>query len=305
MLNVSVFCFLASYAVALAIEVLRLRLPNRVNRWLALGFAGAGIVAHTWYLLNRFQQTDLPPLLSSTHDWMLVLAWVLVMFYLFLAIVQKELAVGVFALPVVLLLVASTYFLSRESNAAINDTIARREWSLFHAALLVFGMTACAAGLVSGVMYLIQHRRLRTRHAEVSGLHMPSLARLARVNRWSMLLTFFFLTLGFASGVLLLVKPPGGQTTVGFHEPTVIVSGIIWLILAGVFTRLFAHQSPSGRQVAWLTIMGCGFVLFTVLGLQVLTGNIHGAPHADAGRRVGKVHSAPTVRVLLPQEGRA
>lgn len=287
MANVSVICFLASYAIAFLLELRKLGGKSRINRWAALAVGAAGFVAHTWYLLNRGAQTELPPLLSSTHDWMLVLAWVLVLFFLFFSTVQNELAIGVFALPVVLLLVLSTYYLSQEPNTAINATKARREWGLLHASLLVFGMAACTAGLVSGMMYLAQHRRLRTRHAEVSGLRMPSLPRLAQVNRWSMMLTFFFLTLGFASGVLLALEPPGGETTVGFREPIVIGSGVIWLILAVLFGRLFTQTVPSGRQVAWLTFLGCGFVLLTVLGLQLLTGNIHGTANPGSALKKG------------------
>lgn len=281
MANVSVFCFLASYLVAFVLELARLLGKSRVSRLVMLGFGVAGFVAHNWYLLNRFQQTDLPPLLASTHDWMLVLAWVLVLLYLFLTFLQKDLAIGVFLLPVVLLLVSSTYLLSQEPNMALNASVARREWGLLHASLLVFGMTSGVAGLVSGIMYLIQHRRLRTRHTEPSGLQMPSLARLALVNRWAMLLTFFFLTLGFATGVYLGLNPPGGETTVHFGDPAVIVSAVIWLLLGGLFVRLFVKQASSGRQVAWLTILGCGFVVLTFVGLQLVTGSIHTSAPAN------------------------
>jgi len=280
MFNVTVFCFLASYLVAFGLELTRLLKRNRISRLVMTGFAVAGLVAHTWYLLNRHQQTHLPPLLSSTHDWMLVLAWVLVLFYVFLllilSITKQDLAVGVFALPVVLLLVASAYFLNQEPGGAVALERARRGWGMLHAALLVFGMTTGAAGLVSGIMYLIQHRRLRTRHAESTGLKMPSLARLAQVNRWSMMLTFFLLTLGFASGIYLGLAPAGeDRARFAFGDPVVIGSGIVWLLFAGLFLRLLATHSPAGKQVAWMTISGCGFLLATLLGLQLVTGNIH------------------------------
>lgn len=274
--NVTVFCFLASYLVAFAMELTRLWGKSRISRFVMIGFGAAGFVAHTFYLLNRSQQTHLPPLLSSTHDWMLVLAWLLVLLYLFLAFMQKELAVGVFALPVVLLLVGSTYFLSHESNTAIGVEKARRAWGMLHASLLVFGMGCVASGLVSGVMYLIQHRRLRTRHAEHEGLKMPSLAKLAAANRWSVMLSFLLLTLGFGSGVFLTVKPPGGETSVALTDPAVIISGAVWILLAAIFVWLMFHRGSAGKQVAWLTICSCGFLLLTVVGLQVITGSIHG-----------------------------
>lgn len=279
MYHVTVFCFLASYLVAFGLELFRLYGRSKFNRLVLAGFGIAGFVAHTWYLLNRHSETHLPPLLASTHDWMLVLAWVLVLFYLFVTLVlsvsKQDLAVGVFALPVVLLLVGSAYFLSQDPGGAVALERARRGWGILHAALLVFGMTTGAAGLVSGIMYLIQHRRLRTRHAEPTGLRMPSLARLAQVNRWSMMLTFFLLTLGFASGIYLGLFPAGQQPGFAFTDPVVIGSGVVWLLFAGLFLRLLATHAPAGKQVAWMTISGCGFLLVTLLGLQVVTGNIH------------------------------
>lgn len=287
MLHVAVICFLASYLVVFVLELTRLLGRSRISRFVTVGFGVAGFTAHTLYLFNRSQQTHLPPLLASTHDWMLVLAWVLVLFYLFLSLTRTELAVGLFALPVVLVLVASTYFLSHEPNTAINAERARRNWGMLHASLLVFGLAAGASGFVSGLMYLYQHHRLKTRHGEQTGLKMPSLARLAQANRWSVMLTFLLLTLGYASGIFLAVAPPGGVSSVHLSDPAVVISGFVWLILAGLFTKLLSQRAPTGRQVAWLTICGCGFLLLTLIGLQVVTGNVHSysntVPPAAAG----------------------
>ncbi len=288
MLHVTMFCFLASYLVAFALELGRLLGRSRISRFVMIGFGLAGFLAHTLYLLNRSQETHLPPLLASTHDWMLVLAWLLVLFYLFLTLVQNDLALGMFALPVVLLLVASAYFLNEEPNAVLTIERARRHWGLLHASLLVFGMAAGASGFLSGLMYLVQHHRLKTSHGEQTGLKMPSLAKLAQANRWSVVVAFLMLTLGFASGVVLAVAPLGGTTTVHFGDPAVVVSGIVWLILAGLFAKLLTHRGPTGRQVAWLTLCGCGFLLLTVVGLQVIIGSIHAysnsAPAAGESR---------------------
>ncbi len=48
--GISVTCFAASYAVTLGLEISRLFFRLRV-RWLVMiGFAGAGLLAHTIYL---------------------------------------------------------------------------------------------------------------------------------------------------------------------------------------------------------------------------------------------------------------
>ena len=44
------FCFGASYAVALLLELIQLFYPRPVQRWIALAFGGAGLLAHTIFL---------------------------------------------------------------------------------------------------------------------------------------------------------------------------------------------------------------------------------------------------------------
>jgi ABC-type uncharacterized transport system permease subunit len=245
-------------------------------------------LAHTWYLLNRSYETSLPPRLASTHDWMLVVGWLIVLIYMVLAVLQQELALGVFVLPVVLPLVCATYAMNQAPNTELYAAHARRNWGLLHASLLVFGIVAAAAGFLSAIMYLLQHRRLKTRHAQPGGFQMPSLPRLAQANRWSFLISFVLLTLGYASGLLLTIALPDAESSVSLREPVVLISGGVWLLLAGVVGWLLVHRGPVGRQVAWLTVAGLGCLLVTLFGLQLATGNIHsGGRAAAASHRAG------------------
>lgn len=273
MSNVTVFCFLASYLVAFLLELSRLLGRSKLSRFVMLGFGFAGFAAHTMYLLARNNQIGLPPLLSSTHDWMLVLAWLLVLFYLFLATLHRDLALGVFLLPVVMALIVATYFMSHEPNPLLDAQQAQRGWKMLHSTFLVFGMVGMVAGFISGFMYLVQHHRLKTRHAVHTGWEMPSLARLAQANRWSVMIAFPLLTLGFGTGVVLALLSQRPGPRVSFSDPIVIASGVLWLLLAGLFVRLLAHQRPTGKQVAWLTLSASGLLLLTLVGLQIIAGN--------------------------------
>ena len=110
--NVHVFCFFASYVVALALDGLRLLRGSALLRALGLGFGVAGLLAQSIYLVARSNATDLPPLLSSGHDWLLVLAWTAVVFYLFLSFVlwsiKRDVPMGLFILPAVLILIGAS-----------------------------------------------------------------------------------------------------------------------------------------------------------------------------------------------------
>src|SRR6516165_2312491 len=94
--RVTIFCFGASYAVALIFELAGLLRPQRWLRLLGLAFGGAGLLAHTLFVI--VQQ---PPLASPTGA-LLFLAWILAVFYLYGSIHHRRVAWALFVLPLVL-----------------------------------------------------------------------------------------------------------------------------------------------------------------------------------------------------------
>src|SRR5580704_6821810 len=175
MANVHVFCFFASYVIAIALEGSAVVRRSNWLHWLSLGFIAAGLIAQTFYLVARSNTSDLPPLLSSSHDWLLVLAWVAVVFDLtlspMLSLVGKSAPVGLFLLPVVLLLIGASDLVGESTSVAMSsatDAVRRgaeeralRGWGMLHASLLVFGIAGVIVGFLFSLMYVVQHRRLK------------------------------------------------------------------------------------------------------------------------------------------------
>jgi len=272
--GVSLFCFLASYTLAFGLEWLRLLRSGRMLRVLAPMAATAGLVAHTWFLWIRSSEANLPPLLSSSRDWFLVLAWMAVLFYLVLATVDDELPIGIFLLPLVLILIGSAYFISSEPNQLLVDNLdARRGWVMLHSTLLVFAIAGVLLGFVLSMMYLVQHRRLKHKQAGQSGMLLPSLEKLSRLNWWAVVLTVPLLTLGMLTGVILGLLAQDGDAAFSFRDPVVVVSGAVWLIAVVLFVYLLQTGRRLGKQVAWRTLWAFGLLLATIIGLQVLTGH--------------------------------
>jgi len=295
--EVSVVCFLASYVLATVLEFLRLRgerpasdAPDSVvrktlalltrepgRRGLMLIATGAGFFAQTVYLLFRSNDTNLPPLMASSHDWLLVLAWVVVLLFLFVTILEKELSIGYFVLPVVLFLVISASYASKDTSDFVEGDnpiqVAKSGWTMLHVSTLVIGIAGVLASLILALMYLMQHRRLKQKAAEQTGVHLPSLAKLGKWNWWSIVVSVPLLTLGMASGVLLGFAAKEQQVAFEFSDPVILGSGAGWLAMIGLFGWLIATNRPAGKQVAMLTVWACAFLLLTVVGLQVLTGS--------------------------------
>ncbi|MBW3599229.1 MAG: hypothetical protein KY475_18410, partial [Planctomycetes bacterium] len=108
MLEVEVFCFAASYTVTLILEATRLFFRASIRTIVAIGFAAAGLLAHTLYLVSEARGAigsagEQP--LSSWHHWCLLAAWVLVAAYLAMAFARPRNPLGLFILPLVLLLI--------------------------------------------------------------------------------------------------------------------------------------------------------------------------------------------------------
>lgn len=270
--NVSVMCFLASYLVALAFELVRFQRRGPLFEVLHLGMTAAGLVAQTLFLLLKSQQTQLPPLLSSLSDWLLVLAWLVVLLYLIMVLADRTFRAGVLVLPLVCALIVASHLAGGRADQPVISEVSR-SWLMLHVSLLVFGTAAILGGLVLSLLYLWQHWRLKHGKARQSGLVLPSLERLERFNRWALVAAIPLLTLGLIIGVAL--TSPTASSWKTWADPVVLTGSICWLMMVGVFVYVLGRQRAPGRQVAWLTAISCGFLLLTVVSSQVLTGASH------------------------------
>ena len=228
-----------------------------------------GLVTHTVYLFIRSNTTQLPPLLSSSQDWLLVLAWLAVVCYLFLTTLDRDLAVGIFLLPIVLILTSATYFVSDTPNRRLDSLYG---WKMLHAASLVVGMLGVLVGFVLSMMYLVQQWRLKHHQMTPTGLGLPNLEKLARLNRWAVMIAVPLLTLGMGTGVGLGLYAKSNQESIHFYDPVIIGSSIAWVFMFALFVWLMLTPRTTGRQVASLTLWAAGFLMFTLIGLQVATG---------------------------------
>jgi ABC-type transport system involved in cytochrome c biogenesis permease subunit len=261
--GITVFCFTASYAVAFALEVTRLWFRSGVRGALMLGFAGAGLVAHTLFLGYRAATAEGAPL-SSAFDWYLLAAWVLAAMYLFLVYDHPKTAIGIFLLPIVLAMIGMAELSDREPFL---QSPAAQVWGMIHGFFLLFGYVAVAVGFVAGVMYLLQARRLKRKQLPVGGLRLPSLEWLDRVNGRAIVLSAVLVAAGFVSGVILnAVNRRHELDYVPWTDPIVWRLGgmMAWLVVAAIFSR-FYRPAHHGRKVAYLTVASFVFLAVTLV----------------------------------------
>ena len=275
--RISVVCFAASYAVALACEASRLLFRSGVRGAVMVGFAAAGLVAHTAFLLWRAASEGAVPL-SSPFDWYLLAAWVLAAGSLALTLATPRTPIGLFMLPVVLALIGAATLSSREP---FPQTPATQVWGMIHGSLNLAASLAVAAGAIAAVMWLFQAGRLARKQAPKRGFRMTSLERLFETTRHAMTVAAWTAAAGFTSGIILnaVNKQRGLLETVPWTDPVVLRMGMLvsWLIVAAVIARVVKQRPGGARTIVWLSL-----VSFAVLTGSILWGLFgdtrHGVP---------------------------
>ena len=278
--GISVLCFAASYAVALACEASRLAFRSGVRGAVMVAFAAAGLVAHTLFLLWRALNEAAVPL-SSPFDWYLLAAWLLAAGYLYLTVANPRTPVGLFMLPVVLALVGAAQLSSRES---FPRTPATQVWGAIHGGFNLAASVAVAIGAVAGAMWLIQAARLARKRPPLAGFRMPSLERLAAITARTPAIAAWTAAAGFVSGIVLnaVNRRRGLLETVPWNDPVVLRMGalVVWLVVADALAAAARRRPDGPRTSARLAVASLG-----VLTLSILWGlfgpSRHGLPPAE------------------------
>lgn len=247
--RVTEFCFGASYGVALILELLHLYRPRPIQRIVSLFFGGAGLLAHTIYILVQ------PLPLASAFGSLLFLAWILAVFYLYGSLHHGKLAWGLFVLPLVLGMVSLAVAFRDPASSAGDGSLL----GAVHGSLLLLAAVGVCVGFVASVMYLVQVQRLRSKASPGQGVKMLSLERIETMNRRAILLSFPFLTAGLLVGIILQLKFSDSLAAWSSLKIVSIVG--LWVVFAILlYLRYGIHI--RGRQVALWTMVA--FLLMLV-----------------------------------------
>jgi ABC-type uncharacterized transport system permease subunit len=277
--GISLTCFAGSYAVTLVLELSRLVFRSGIRGAIMLGFAAAGLFAHTVFLYYRALSAGQP--LTSTRDWYLVAAWGLAGVYLYWTYYHRKTVLGLFVLPLVLGLLAMSVLVADEPFSLAP---ASQVWGMIHGVSLLLATLAVLAGFAAGLMYFWQARRLKHKLPARSGLPLPSLEWLERINGRAIVISLGMLIAGVLSGSVLNALRSTGP--VPWHDPVVLSTLVMtaWLAIA-VMAGFFYRPARRGRKVAFLTVVSFVF-LAIALGAQLCPHTQHGGPR-NAERRTG------------------
>ena len=168
-----------------------------------------------------------------------------------------------------------------------------------HTASILLTTLGVSIGFVSGVLYLVQDRRLRRKITGDARLRLPTLERSRSACRRAIGVSLVFLGTCIFSGVLLQPK------SFFLGDPLVLGTLAMFaflLLFSGVLTAKFDKQ--EGRRVAFLTLISFLF-LVTILLFATFSRNVHwrkSPPTAPGTSALGYAVavSAQAIRGLTP-----
>lgn len=272
--NLQIVCIACCFLPALIIEIIRrrassdlldespdqtspsahsVRMPFLATVFLTL----IGLIIQSLYLVGKTDLSSNLTALSSMQGVFLSASWLLSL--IFLASLRRS-AGTIFP---ILTMTASLCLILAAFWAPVSlfpRQPVMRWWGLIHGISQLTFFVSLTIGLIVGILYLWQDRRLKLRLSRGTW-KLPPLERLARINRASLIWSLASLAPGIASGFVLLNARPGTINPADYaFSPTIIGSLIIflwilWTIIRSVVFGAFTEAKATARRTIFLFIL--------------------------------------------------
>lgn len=277
--------------VASVVAVLQLRQPRESQQQgrslkrlhLLVGLTAAGCTAtfiYRWIAVHSSWQP-----LESHFDGLLLLSALLGLMVWYLTDPSRIPALASFAMPVMTLVLlwsicagTFTFRIFEPSPTAVAAV-----WHGVHLAGVYVGTLFVAAGAIFGSLYLYAEHRLQTRRQPVFTGKLASLESLEKLLVYTATLGFAVLTLGLATGLVIVTSGPTKLGQGWWHSPKVVLAVSAWLIYALIMN--VRHASAfRGSRAAWLSIVGLALLLatFGIVSAGHRTASVPNESHAAA-----------------------
>ena len=269
--GVGVVCFLSCYSLAFVLEMARFWFlkGNRSVRIASLCAAILGVVAHSVFLYyNDLLQNE--RFFPSAGGWFYLLAFGLVLAWLWLYAAYPKTQFGLFLFPAAIVLVGVglnvvDVSLSREATC--------RFVRLTHVVSMLCASLASIWGAIVGLMFFVQRRRLR-RKILSSTLALPTIEWLGSAARFATNGVLLALGFGVASGFYLRIFGASGRAIFVPQFDLLACGAIVLFLFAFVanLSRFRREDVELSARDASLSFFCCAVLVALALFTAFVNG---------------------------------
>lgn len=223
---------------------------------------------HITYIIMRVILLKHLPF-TTIFEAFITLSLALGIIYLYLEIATGTKTTGVFFLPLLFgFNLVSTIFIDNNTNV---KPIFKSVLFGFHTGASLLAYSALFISAVYSVLYLILLKELQKKQFNIFYSKLPSLEIMDNFNAKAMLAGTFFLIAGILFGFIWAVK---GLKDNPIFDPkfTVAVLTVAVYTLATICRLFFGWH---GRRTAYLSVIGFGLILFSMLIVNLFTTSFH------------------------------
>jgi ABC-type transport system involved in cytochrome c biogenesis permease subunit len=241
----------------------------------ASAILGCGALAHTFIIGMQTMQRGHVPLGSATAA-ISTFVWLLALAYLYTEMASEERAMGVFIVPLLVLLQLLPVFAPLpERRAAVLDS----PWFGIHVSSLIFAYASFGLACVIGVTYVLLFKEIKAKHLGFFYDRLPSLQTLDTMNARAVAIGWAFLTFGVIIGVIWVIQARSDAASdprlqaMTIFDPKIFVAFVSWAIYS---FELWARRIGwNGRRGAVLSAVGFVIVLLNFVPVSYFLTRSH------------------------------
>ena len=237
------------YAGAFAIFVVQFLTKSPTLTRVGLWVAAFGLVCQTLAVVFRGLSAGHVPFVGAYESLVLV-SWAVVLVWHVLESFTKMRAVGLFVLPVALVLLTAA-LIKYDAPGGLTPAL-QSDIVVLHVVVMLTAIGCLYVAGGAAILYLIEESLLRRHHADGVLGRLPSLGTLEKLVYHATLVGLPFLTAGMLAGI---IRAETFNVPEWWLDPMVLLALCAWALYAALlWGRVRADW--VGSRIAWLAVSG-------------------------------------------------
>lgn len=224
-----------------------------------------GFVLHSLALITRGIGAGRLPM-TNQYEFSTSFAWGICLCFLVFYYRYRFYALGVFAAPILFLVIGYAAMQSREVRELMPAL--RSSWLGIHVSAAIIAYGAFGVSCAVSMVFLCRARLLKNKAWES---YIPEEEALDRISYRAVSLGFLFLTFVMVTGAIWAERAWGSYWS---WDPKETWSLITWFIYAA-YLHLRMNRGWRGKRAAVFAVVGFACVLFTYVGVNTLLPGLH------------------------------